>query len=78
MDRETHISWSEGTREKSLLRINFNRCELLGESKNDGLVDGGGVGGSRVLMLLDCLNLRVDSSLVAANTGQSNLASVSL
>jgi len=76
--RETYISWSEGAGKESFLRISSNRSELFGESKNDVLVDGSGIGRGRILMLLDSLNLGVDSSLVAANTGQSNLASVSL
>lgn len=75
---QTHVSWSEGTGKKSLIRIGSNSCELLSESKNDVLVNGSSTGGSRILMLLDSCNLRVDRSLAAENTGQSNFSSVSL
>jgi len=75
---KTHISWSEGARKESQLRISPDRGELLSESKNNLLVDGSGTCRSGILMLGNSCNLRVDSGFGAENASQSNLASVSL
>lgn len=72
----THVSRFEGAGKKSFLRITSNGIDLLSESKNDCLVDGSGIGGSRILMLLNSLNLRIDSGLGTGSTGQSNLPSI--
>lgn len=60
------------------MRISPDRSELLSESKNDLLVDGSGTARSRILMLRNSCNFRVDSGFGAENASQSNLASVSL